>query len=186
MDQDNHNEIRPDEAEFVPEDGEGQTQTAEAKLKKIREELKQCQAERQDYLAMSQRLKADYLNLKREGEVAKEEIIKFANEPLLRQILELADSFELAFSNHVAWQAVDTNWRTGVEYIYAKLQNVLEQSGLVEISAKGEVFNPLLHHAIELVEPPDPQSANRVVEVVQKGYTLHGKTIRPAQVKVAK
>ncbi|MEK7208853.1 MAG: nucleotide exchange factor GrpE [Patescibacteria group bacterium] len=174
------------DAEIVPEDGEGATETAEAKLKKLREELKQCQTEKQDYLAMSQRLKADYLNLQRETATARDELVKFATEPLLRQILELADSFELAFSNHAAWQTVDANWRTGVEYIYAKLQNIMEQAGLKEIPAQGELFDPLKHHALELVEAKNQTKINRVVEVVQKGYTLYAKIIRPAQVRVGK
>jgi len=180
------NEANLVEAEFVPEDGEGAVETAEQKLKKLRDELKQCQTEKQDYLAMSQRLKADYLNLKREGELAKTEIIKFANESLLYQILELADNFELAFANQTAWQAVDENWRTGVEYIYAKLKNIMEQNGLIEISALGEPFDPLKHHALELVAPAGEAENNRVVAVAQKGYTLQGKVIRPAQVKVGK
>lgn len=191
MNQENQEEkieskIEEQREEIVPEDGEGAVETAEAKLRKLRDELKQCQVEKQDYLAMSQRLKADYLNLRREVELAKIETIKFSTEPLLRQLLELADSFELAFANRAAWQAVDANWRTGVEYIYAKLQGILEQYGLVEISAQGELFNPLKHHALELVETTDPASVNRIVEVVQKGYTLHDKIVRPAQVKVGK
>ncbi|HEY4524708.1 MAG TPA: nucleotide exchange factor GrpE [Candidatus Paceibacterota bacterium] len=189
MNPEEEKEIKVEETideEIVPEDGEGAVETTEAKLKKLREELKQCQTEKQDYLAMAQRLKADYLNLQRDAASAKDELIKFATEPLLRQILELADSFELAFSNHAAWQSVDANWRTGVEYIYAKLQNILEQSGLKEILASDELFDPLKHHALELIETKDRTKVNRIIEVVQKGYTLYGKIIRPAQVRVGK
>lgn len=170
--------------EIVPEDGEGAAETAEDKLKKLREELKQCQSEKQDYLAMSQRLKADYLNLRRESETNRAEIIKFANESLLQQLIELADSFELAFANPKTWEAVDENWRRGVEYIYTKLLNILTQHGLTEISALHENFDPLRHHALELVQTDKPEEVNRVIKVVQKGYKLHHKIIRPAQVKV--
>ena len=170
--------------EFVPEDGEGAVETAEHKLKKLREELKQCQSEKQDYLAMSQRLKADYLNLRREVETNRAETIKFANESLLHQLIELADIFELAFANPKTWEAVDENWRRGVEYIYTKLLGIFKQYGLEEISALGEAFNPLKHHALELVETTDLLTVNRVIKVVQKGYSLHHKIIRPAQVKI--
>ncbi|MBI4136030.1 MAG: nucleotide exchange factor GrpE [Candidatus Vogelbacteria bacterium] len=170
--------------EIVPEDGEGTAETAEAKLKKLRDELKQCQTDKQEYLAMSQRLKADYLNLRREVETNRAETIKFANESLLQQLIELADSFELAFANPKTWEAVDENWRRGVEYIYTKLLNILTQYGLTEISALHENFDPLRHHALELVTTDKPEEINRVIKVVQKGYSLHHKIIRPAQVKV--
>ena len=133
---------------------------------------------------MSQRLKADYLNLKRENESNQAAAVKFANEPLLNELIGLADSFELAFANRSAWEAVDKNWRTGIEYIYAKLSGILKQYGLTEISSAGENFDPLKHHALELVKTTDEKSVNRVLEVVQKGYCLHGRVIRPAQVRV--
>ncbi|MBI2100914.1 MAG: nucleotide exchange factor GrpE [Candidatus Vogelbacteria bacterium] len=170
--------------EIVPEDGEGAVETAEAKLKKLRDELKQCQSEKQDYLAMSQRLKADYLNLRREVEANRSEIVKFANEGVLRELIDLADSFELAFANREQWEVVDENWRRGVEYIYTKLLNILTQHGLREILALHENFDPLRHHALELVATDKPEELNRVVKVVQKGYSLHNKIIRPAQVRV--
>ncbi len=189
MDQNNReenieNKNEEETSEIVPEDGEGAVETAEAKLKKLREELKQCQSEKQDYLAMSQRLKADYLNLRREAELNRSEIVKFANEDLLKELIDLADGFELAFANRQQWEAVDENWRRGVEYIYTKLLNILTQSGLTEISALHENFDPLRHHALELVETDKPEEINRVIKVIQKGYSLHNKIIRPAQVKV--
>ncbi|MEK7584987.1 MAG: nucleotide exchange factor GrpE [Patescibacteria group bacterium] len=184
--QDPEENIEPEVEEFVPEDGEGNLESAVVKLKKVREELKQCQQEKQEYLAMAQRLKADYLNFRRETEANQGEKIKFANELLLRELLELVDSFELAFANKVAWQAVDENWRVGVEYIYTKLLNTLKQFGLSEIAATDdhEPFDPLKHYALELVETDQPELINRVVEVVQKGYSLNGRVVRPAKVKV--
>lgn len=184
--QDPEENIEPEVEEFVPEDGEGNLESAVMKLKKVREELKQCQHEKQEYLAMAQRLKADYLNFRRETEATQGEKIKFANELLLRELLELVDSFELAFANKTAWQAVDENWRVGVEYIYTKLLNTLKQFGLSEITATNEhePFDPLKHYALELVETDKPELVNRVVEVVQKGYSLNGRVVRPAKVKV--
>lgn len=184
MEPEENKEEAEEKEEIVLEDGEGATETTEGKLKKLREELRQCQSDKQEYLAMSQRLKADYLNLRREAEMSRGEIVKFANEGLLRELIDLADSFELAFANREQWEAVDENWRRGVEYIYTKLLNILTQSGLTEISALHENFDPVRHHALELVETDKPKEVNCVIKVVQKGYSLHNKIIRPAQVKV--
>ncbi|HEY4476462.1 MAG TPA: nucleotide exchange factor GrpE [Candidatus Paceibacterota bacterium] len=186
----NENEENKNEAEaleveeIVPEDGEGATETAEAKLKKLREELKQCQTDKQEYLTLSQRLKADYLNLEKATETRRGEIVEFANQALLLDLLDLADSFELAFANQVAWAAVAENWRQGVEYIYTKLAKLLEVNGLIVINPLGEPFDPASHESIESVVTSKEEEAERVVEVLKKGYRLRGKVLRPAQVKV--
>jgi molecular chaperone GrpE len=185
----NENEEKRDEVEteveeFVPEDGEGNVATAEAKLKKLREELKQCQLDKQEYLTLSQRLKADYLNLEKATEARRGEIIQFANQALLLDLLDLTDSFELAFANQTAWQAVGENWRKGVEYIYTKLVGILKDHGLAPIDPLGEPFDPTSHESLESVAVDKEDQDGQVVAVMKKGYRLQGKVLRPAQVKV--
>jgi len=176
------------ESELIPDvegdDSLPDNTVAQKKMKQLRDELKQCQKEKQEYLTMSQRLRADYLNLRREMEEAQSRIAKFASEPLLLELIELADNFELAFANKEAWEKVDASWRSGVEYIYVKLGTMMQKHGLVEIEALKEVFNPEEHQAIEMVKTDDAARSNRVMEVVRKGYTLHGRVVRPAQVRV--
>ena len=135
--------IENSEAEIVPE--EDLPENILPKLKKLHSELKQCQLEKQDYLALSQRLKADYLNLEKATEARRGEIIQFANQALLLDLLDLADSFELAFVNQAAWGAVAENWRQGVEYIYTKLMKILEENSLTVINPLGEPFDPASH-----------------------------------------
>ncbi len=153
-------------------------------LKKLREKLKTCQAERQEYLDMSQRLRADYVNLRRQAEVDKAEAIRFASEDIIRELIELADTFELAFANKQAWQAVPENWRQGVEYIYAKLLALFERQGLTPLQALGQVFNPLEHESVMVIDTNKKEEDNLVLAVSQTGYRWHNKVLRPAQVKV--
>ena len=180
----NKDEDEPEVEEFVPEDGEGNVVSAEAKLKKLREELKQCQLDKQEYLTLSQRLKADYLNLEKATEARRGEIIQFANQALLLDLLDLTDSFELAFANQTAWQAVGENWRQGVEYIYTKLVGILKGHGLAPIDPLGEPFDPASHESLESMAVDKENQDGQVVAVMKKGYRLQGKVLRPAQVKV--
>ena len=94
-------------------------------IKKLREKLKTSQSERQAFLEMSQRLKADYVNLKKDEAKSREDSVKYAQQDLLLELIDLADSFELAMSNKATWETVSPNWRQGVEYIYGQLQNIL-------------------------------------------------------------
>lgn len=184
VNQDKNEEEEVDE-EFVPVEEEGaSTLGPEAKLKRLEAKLKACQAEKEEYLMTSQRLKADYLNLKRREEEGRAEMVKFAKEPLLLELLELADTFELAFANKEAWEAVAQNWRHGVEYIYSKLLTIFEQNNLSEINPLGEIFDPATQHSIGNVDTDKETEDNKVLEVVQKGYKLSNKIIRPAKVKI--
>lgn len=155
-------------------------------LKKLREKLELCQAERQEYLTASQRLKADYVNLKRESETAQVELTKFANEGLLLETISVLDSFEQAFSHQESWSNVPEVWRLGVEQIHDKLGAVLKKHGIEIIDPAGRTFDPAESQAVGTVDTEVDKDDNLVLEVVQKGYRLHGKVIRPASVKVGR
>ena len=129
-------------------------------------------------------MRADFANARKEEETRRGEMIKFAAEGLVEDLLPVLDSFAMAFGNKEAWEKVDANWRKGVEYIYAQMYSVLESRGITEIGKVGEPVDPRLHVAIEEVPPPSEKEAGTVSEVIQKGYRLHNKVIRPANVKV--
>jgi molecular chaperone GrpE len=155
--------------------------TKEAKLKK---ELKKCQEEKQEYLDGWQRIKADFVNLKKRSEQDKKDFAKYANENFILELLPALDSFDQAFKNKEAWERADANWRTGIEFIYSQLTSVLENHGVKEVSPMGEIFDPQLHHSVEMVEVEDEKNDGKIVEVIQKGYSLGDKTIRHPSVKV--
>lgn len=152
-------------------------------LKKLREKLKACEKEKKEYLDGWQRMRADVANIRKDEETRRGEMIKFAAEGLVDDLIPVLDSFSMAFGNKEAWEKVDENWRKGVEYIYAQMYSVLESRGLTEIGKVGEKVDPRIHVAIEEIPAPSEKEADTVSEVIQKGYRLHSKVIRPAKVK---
>ncbi len=153
-----------------------------AVLKKLREKLRKCEGEKKDYLDGWQRMRADFANARKEDDNRRGEMIKFASEGLVEDLLPVLDSFSMAFANKEAWEKVDANWRKGVEYIHAQILSVLESRGLQEIGVVGEKVDPRNHIAVEGV-PVEEKKVDTVIEVIQKGYRLHNKVIRPAKVK---
>ena len=155
-----------------------------SELKKIRDKLKQCIKEKQSNLEGWQRTRADFVNIKKENEKSRIELKKYANEQLILDILPVLDSFDMASANKKAWESVDKNWRDGIMYIQSQLLSTLEQNGVIKIDAINKEFDTNLHNSIEVVQTDKKESYNTVAEVLQNGYMLNGKVIRPAKVKV--
>jgi len=156
-----------------------------SKIKKLQNKLKACQEEKQEYLDGWQRAKADYANSKKEEEDNRSRIYKNCRLEMIDDLLPTLDSFDMAFLNKDSWEAVDKNWRVGVEYIHSQLLSVLDKYDVKQIGQVGEEFNPELHHSVETVETDDPSEDHKVIEVLQKGYQMGDEVIRPARVKVA-
>lgn len=191
----NEQEIKDEEAEALDTEesttysedlrfeNEEEAESPALAMKKLREKLKACEKEKKEYLDGWQRMRADFANIKKDEDTRRGEMIKFASEGLVDDLIPVLDSFAMAFGNKEAWEKVDENWRKGVEYIYAQMYSVLESRGLTEIGKVGEKVDPRTHVAIEEVLPTSEKEENTVSEVVQKGYRLHSKVIRPAKVK---
>ncbi len=153
-------------------------------VKKLKEKLKNSEKERMEYLTGWQRAKADLVNARKRDEADRQEFMKFANERLIDGLLPVLESFDMAIGNKEAWEKVDKNWRVGVEYIYTQLKKVLADSGLVEINPLGEKFDINRDEATEYVPVETEADNHKVVAVLQKGYTLNGRPMRPPKVKV--
>ena len=178
----NKNSIDNSNNEDIVFDEEGVVNTSE--LKKVRDKLKQCIKEKQSNLEGWQRTRADFVNIKKENEKSRIELKKYANEQLILDILPVLDSFDMASANKKAWESVDKNWRDGIMYIQSQLLSTLEQNGVIKIDAINKEFDTNLHNSIEVVKTNKKESYNTVAEVLQNGYMLNGKVIRPAKVKV--
>ncbi|MDP2705459.1 MAG: nucleotide exchange factor GrpE [Patescibacteria group bacterium] len=152
-------------------------------IKKLKEKLKTAQEERQAYLEGWQRDKADFINARKDDEKRNVELLKFAKEGLIEEIIPVLDSFELAVKNP-SWGSVSPEWQAGVEHIYSQLKNVLSTNGIAEVDPLGEKFNPREHHAMGIIAVSDEEEDGKILEVVQKGYTLNGKIVRTANVKI--
>ena len=172
-----------DEVKMVPEEAE--FERAQRKTNRQREELSACLQEKQEYLDGWQRARADLLNARKQFEAEKRELVQFAKEGLIFDMLGALDSFDMAFSNREAWERVEANWRSGIEYIYQQLLSTLEAHGVTQFSPLGEKFNPSEHESMAVEPVTEAAEAGKIVHVLQKGYRLHGKVIRAAKVKVS-
>lgn len=166
-------------------DQEGEELSPRDAIKKLREKLKKCGEEKQEYLVGWQRAKADFVNARKADEESRKDFITYANQGLIEELLPVIESFQMAFSNKETWEKVDANWRTGIEYIYGKLMSTLKQHGLKELDPAGETFDPAQHASFENVPTDDPKEDHVIVAVIQKGYSLNGKVIKPPNVRVA-
>lgn len=125
------------------------------------------------------RLMADFQNYKRRVEKEKGDIYTYANEKLITELLAVIDNFERALVS----DSTDAGFAEGMNMIFKQLTGVLEKAGLEEIKALGEDFDPNFHNAVMTEDNADYESG-KVTEVMQKGYMLNKKVIRPSMVKV--
>lgn len=128
------------------------------------------------------RLAAEFQNYKRRTENEKHEIAAYANERLAKDLLNVIDSFERALETG---KGSDAGFQEGIELIYKQLLDVLNNFGLQAIKTDHEAFDPNYHHAV-LMSEEEGHESGVIIEEMQKGYTLHGKVIRPSMVRVAK
>jgi molecular chaperone GrpE len=127
------------------------------------------------------RAKAETENMRRRATEEADKARKFAVEGFASELLAVKDSLEAALADNSA--GVDT-LRSGVELTLKQLAAVFGKFNLIDLDPVGEKFDPHLHQAIGMLESDQP--ANTVVTVLQKGYRLHERTLRPALVMVSK
>ncbi len=134
-------------------------------------ELEVCKKQAEEYLNNWKRERADFINYKKDEAKRLEEAIKFGNEVLLLEIIEIADDLEAGTKHQPE--------NEGIAQISKKLRDLMAKYGVEKIKVEGEKFNPAEHEAVGGGEGDK-------LEEVRAGYTLYGKVIRPARVKVVK
>ena len=157
--------------------------SAEEQIQKLRKKLKASALEKKENLDGWQRARAELLNVKKAHSDEITRIRKHGSENLIMELLPVVDSFHMAMSNTEAWQAVSEEWRTGVEYIHQQLMDTLTSQGLAPVPTDG-AFDPQLHESVEDVPTDNEKHDGMIASVVQPGYTLHDKLLRPAKVTV--
>ena len=154
-------------------------------VKNLREKLKKAVEEKQEYLTNWQKDKAEFINARRRDEESKQEFLKFAKQGVVEDMLPVLDSFDMALSTMSSTsESVSPEWKKGVEGIYNQLKSILGKSEVVSFGEAGDTFDPNLHQSIGVVDSDDTSKDDTVAEVLQKGYKISGKVIRPAFVKV--
>jgi molecular chaperone GrpE len=162
-----------DQEELLPE---APAPDLEAEIQKLIEERDGVQ----DRLL---RLRAEFDNYRKRAERERGETIQFASAELMRELLNVLDSFDLAMRTATDGSSGGGMLR-GIDLVYKQLTDTLGRFGLKAIEAKGQPFDPNLHQAVSTV-PSGDIPENTVVEEMRRGYTLNGKLLRPAMVSVS-
>ena len=162
-------------------DAEKELKIKSEELANIEKDLEDKNNEILEYVSHIQRLQADFENFKKQSEKQKEDIIKFANETL---IINLLDSYE-DLNRALEQSKNEKELREGVELIYSKLKNTLEKEGLKEIPAEGEKFDPFKHEAL-MAEASEDYENGEIMDELMKGYSLKDKVIKYSKVRVCK
>ena len=155
--------------------------TEAATLDQLRRELEAARAQADQHLASWQRSAADFINYKLRVEQERSEQARFANAATVINILPIYDDLERAVET-VDAKLAGLNWVQGVVAIQRKFQKMLEAMGVTEIPAANETFDPTVHEAVMFGDGEE----GKVISVIQKGYKLNGRVIRPAMVVVGK
>ncbi|MAF13817.1 MAG: nucleotide exchange factor GrpE [Parcubacteria group bacterium] len=151
---------------------------------KSQKELDQLKKKAEEYLNGWKRAKADYSNFKKDAEKRQQEIIQFANASLIAELLPVFNNFKIA-CQHVPNDEAGKDWVQGFEHIKKQFVDFLKNLGIEEIATVGQKFNPELHEAVASEKKEDFKT-DIIFEEVSAGYTLQGKVVNPAKVKVAK
>jgi len=129
------------------------------------------------------RKQAEFENYRKRMDREKSDFMQFASADLMKELLNVLDSFELALKN-AASQNSEQNVLRGFELIYKQIEDTLARFGLKPIEVKGKKFDPHFHQAVS-TEAKDEVEENTVIQEMRKGYLLNGRLLRPAMVSVA-
>jgi molecular chaperone GrpE len=167
-------ESNEEREELLPE---GPSSDAEVEIQKLIEERDSLQ----DRLLRRQ---AEFENYRKRADRERNEYVQSASAELVRELLNVLDSFDLAIRNSSSEGSAGEDMLRGLDLVYKQFLDTLGRFGLKAIEAKGQTFDPNFHQAISTV-PSDDVPENIVVEEFRRGYTLNGKLLRAAMVSVS-
>ena len=155
----------------VLESAESEVETLKAEIVSLKEAALRSQAESQ--------------NTRRRAEIDVQNAHKFGIEKLIKEMLPVIDNLDRALESNDAENESLKPMTEGVELTLKSFVSALEKFNVIEINPVGEPFDPKLHQAMTMIEQPDAEP-NSVIAVMQKGYEMHGRLVRPAMVVVNK
>lgn len=143
------------------------------------------QADVEQWKDKTLRARAELQNYQRRSEQERIEAIRYANAGFAKSLLDVVDSMERAIEHVGSDKGGGDAVAQAIHLIHDNLQKVLRQHGLTVIDAEAQPFNPAVHEAM-MTQPSDKHAEPTVLQVLQKGYKLHDRVIRPAKVIVSK
>lgn len=184
--QSNDEERGLDEDRALPEDDKNNIPAEEATeasspCPPLAETVQRLETELAQERERTLRALAEFENYRRRMQRELEQTARYGIRPLVEKILPTVDNFERALNSG---QDEDDPFYQGVVMIHRQLLEALHTLGVKEISDTDVLFDPSIHQAVGMVESPSPEQREHVAEVLQKGYLLHDRLIRPAMVKV--
>jgi len=151
-----------------------------AEIEALQKQLEEAEAKATENLDGWQRAQAEFVNYKNRVQRDNEMMKALMKGDIIKKVLPVLDDLERS----LAHRPKNDSWADGMELIARKFQNVLSAEGVKPIEATGQPFDPNFHEAISS-EPNDEVESGHIIEVVQNGYMLGERVIRPAMVRVA-
>ncbi len=177
-------ETQPDEVKETQAGAEAMPESVEqvnAEMEALMKRLEEAEAKVAEHLDGWQRAQAEFINYKNRVQRDQETMKTLMKGDIIKKFLPVLDDLERALQN----RPTDTGpWVSGIELIQKKMQVILESEGVKRIEAEGQVFDPNFHEAISH-ETVEGVESGHVIAVVQNGYTLGDRVVRPALVRVA-
>ena len=173
-------EVETQDFEEKIEELEKELAQKDEEIEKLHNDLEKSESETQEYIALSQRLQADFENFKKITDKRNKELIKFANENLIKEFLDCYEDFGRALEIEN-----DKDLREGIELPYNKFKDILKKEGVEEIPAKGEKFDLNKHEALMVQESEDVENGY-IIEELMKGYMYKDKVLKYSKVIVCK
>jgi len=178
-------------AQEVDEAQDGGAEQPAKVVEELRTEIEALQAEltgnrakADEYLDGWQRSRAEFANYKKRIERDQLAVAQNAAGRIIKRYLEILDDLERALKNRPQ-EGEGAAWANGIELIYRKFKSILESEGITPMEADGQLFDPNLHEAITS-EESDEYESGQIIEVLQQGYMLGDRVLRPAMVRVAR
>ncbi|MGX7152629.1 nucleotide exchange factor GrpE [Enterococcus sulfureus] len=159
-------------------------QATEAMEEEVVSELDTVKAEFDAMEDKFLRASAEIANITSRNRNERELLQKYRSQDLGKKVLPAIDNLERAMAAEVTDEQ-SQSLKKGVEMVLESLRHALKEEGIEEIPAKGEAFDPTLHQAVQTIPATEDQEADTIVEVLQKGYRLHDRVLRPSMVIVA-
>ena len=175
-------ELPSGEGEEEPAVAKPEAVEAAGKPEIVKPEIETLRAERDALLDRLARLQAEFDNARKRAAREQQEFREFAAADVIKTLLPILDSFERALKTETGESG---DFRNGIELIYRQLQDALQKIGVKPIPAIGQVFDPRVHEAIEMVDTTEVED-HHVLDELQRGYKYKDRLLRPAMVRVAR